>query len=33
VKPPQEIKQAWGDIPTYPAVAIRGKGVFENFSG
>ena len=31
VKPLQEIKQAWGDIPTYPAVAIRGEGVLETF--
>jgi hypothetical protein len=31
VKPLQDIKQAWGDIPTFPAVAIRGEGVIETF--
>lgn len=31
VKPLQEIKQAWGDVPTFPAVAIRGEGVLETF--
>jgi signal recognition particle receptor subunit beta len=31
VKPLQEIKQAWGDLPTFPAVAIRGEGVIETF--
>ena len=31
VKPLQEIKQAWGDVPTFPAVAIRGEGVIETF--
>ena len=31
VKPLQDIKQAWGDIPTFPAVAIRGEGVLETF--
>ena len=31
VKPLGEIKEAWGDIPTYPAVAIRGEGVRETF--
>ncbi len=31
VKPLQEIKLAWGDIPTFPAVAIRGEGVLETF--
>jgi signal recognition particle receptor subunit beta len=31
VKPLQDIKKAWGDIPTYPAVAIRGEGVLETF--
>ena len=31
VKPLQEIKDAWGDIPTFPAVAIRSEGVIETF--
>ena len=31
VKPLNEIKEQWGDIPTYPAVAIRGEGVVETF--
>ncbi len=31
VKPLAEIKQAWGDIPTFPAVAMRGEGVLETF--
>ena len=31
VKPLQEIREAWGDIPTFPAVAIRGEGVLETF--
>ena len=31
VKPLQEIEDAWGDIPTYPAVATRGEGVIETF--
>jgi hypothetical protein len=31
VKALAEIKQAWGDIPTFPAVAIRGEGVIETF--
>jgi signal recognition particle receptor subunit beta len=31
VKPLQEIKQAWGDVATFPAVAIRGEGVLETF--
>jgi signal recognition particle receptor subunit beta len=31
VKPLQEIRSAWGDIPTHPAVAIRGEGVIETF--
>ena len=31
VKPLQEIKDAWGDVPTFPAVAIRGEGVLETF--
>ena len=31
IKPLSEIKNAWGDIPTYPAVALRGEGVLETF--
>ena len=31
VKPLQEIKDAWGEIPTFPAVAIRKEGVRETF--
>jgi signal recognition particle receptor subunit beta len=31
VKPLREIKEAWGDIPTFPAVATRGEGVVETF--
>jgi signal recognition particle receptor subunit beta len=31
VKPLREIKEAWGDFPTFPAAAIRGEGVVETF--
>ena len=31
VKPLSDIKKSWGDIPTFPAVAIRGEGVIETF--
>jgi signal recognition particle receptor subunit beta len=31
VKPLQEIKEAWGHVPTFPAVAIRGEGVLATF--
>jgi signal recognition particle receptor subunit beta len=31
VKPLQEIREAWGDVSTFPAVAIRGEGVLETF--
>ena len=31
VKPLEEIRQAWGNIPTFPAVATRGEGVRETF--
>ena len=31
VKPLSEIKEAWGDVATYPAAAIRGEGVIETF--
>lgn len=31
IKPLDEIRAAWGDVPTFPAVAIRGEGVLETF--
>jgi signal recognition particle receptor subunit beta len=31
IKPLQEIRAAWGDIPTHPGVATRGEGVLETF--
>ncbi len=31
VKPLQEIKDAWGDLATFPAVAVRQEGVRETF--
>ena len=31
VKPLEEIRAAWGDVPTFPAVAMRGEGVIETF--
>jgi len=31
VKPLAEIKEQWGNIPTFPAVAVRGEGVLETF--
>ena len=31
VKPLSEIKDQWGDTPTFPAIAVRGEGVFETF--
>ena len=31
VKPLAEIKEQWGNIPTFPAVAMRGEGVLETF--
>ena len=31
VKELKEIREAWGDVPTFPAVAIRGEGVLETF--
>jgi signal recognition particle receptor subunit beta len=31
VKPLDEIRKAWKDIPTFPAVAVRGEGVIESF--
>ncbi len=29
IKPLHEIRAAWSDVPTFPAVAIRGEGVLE----
>ena len=31
MKPLAEISKAWGDMPTYPAVATKGEGVLETF--
>jgi hypothetical protein len=31
VKPLAEIRESWGDIPTFPATATRGEGVAETF--
>jgi len=31
IKPLEEIRAAWGDIPTFPSVATRGEGVVETF--
>jgi signal recognition particle receptor subunit beta len=31
VKPLQEIREAWRDVPAFPAVATRGEGVIETF--
>ncbi len=31
VKPLSEIREQWGNIPTFPGVAIRGEGVLETF--
>ncbi len=31
VKALGEIREAWGDIPTFPAIATRGEGVMETF--
>ena len=31
VKALKEIREAWGDVATFPAVAIRGEGVLETF--
>jgi len=31
VKPLEEIRNSWGDIATFPAVATRGEGVVETF--
>jgi signal recognition particle receptor subunit beta len=31
VKPLEEIREAWRDVPAFPAVATRGEGVIETF--
>ncbi len=31
IKPLQEIRETWGEIPTFPAVAMKGEGVLESF--
>jgi signal recognition particle receptor subunit beta len=31
IKPLSDIKSAWGDVPTFPAVATKGEGVLETF--
>jgi signal recognition particle receptor subunit beta len=31
VKPLADIREAWGDIPAFPAIAMRGEGVLETF--
>lgn len=31
VKPLKEIKEQWGDIPTFPAIATRGEGIQQTF--
>jgi signal recognition particle receptor subunit beta len=31
IKPLAEIRKAWGDVPTFPAVATKGEGVVETF--
>jgi hypothetical protein len=31
VKPLDEIKDQWGDTPTFPAVATRKEGILETF--
>jgi signal recognition particle receptor subunit beta len=31
IKPLEEIRAAWGGIPTFPSVATRGEGVLETF--
>ena len=31
VKDLKEIREAWGDVATFPAVAVRGEGVLETF--
>ena len=31
IKPLDDIRAAWGDVPTFPSVATRGEGVVETF--
>ncbi|MCH7645045.1 MAG: hypothetical protein IH974_09435 [Myxococcales bacterium] len=31
IKPLHEIKDSWGELPTFPAIAPRGEGVLETF--
>jgi len=31
IKPLDQIRAAWGDVPTFPSVATRGEGVIETF--
>ena len=31
VKPLADIRKAWGDVPAFPAIAMRGEGVLETF--
>jgi signal recognition particle receptor subunit beta len=31
IKPLEDIRKAWRDVPTFPAVAIEGEGVIETF--
>ena len=31
VKPLADIRKAWGDMPAFPAIAMRGEGVLETF--
>ena len=31
IKPLEDIRNSWGDTPTFPAVATRGEGVIETF--
>ena len=31
IKPLQDIRDSWKEIPTFPAVAVRGEGVIETF--
>jgi signal recognition particle receptor subunit beta len=31
IKPLNEIRESWGEIPTFPAVAMKGEGVLETF--
>ena len=31
MKPLADIRKAWGDMPAFPAIAMRGEGVLETF--